>query len=93
MGINVERNLNAENTFTNAIGVNGAFNFSISGTFVGTITIQRSFDNGVIWLDMETYTTPYEDIGILPDEHITVRAGIKTGDYTSGTALVRISRQ
>lgn len=99
----VESTISAQNTFTPSIQMHGPFNFSVSGTFVGTVTIQRSFDifdsNGdnipdvsKTWHDMETYTVPYEDIGVLPNEALVVRAGIKTGDYSSGSAVVRISR-
>ncbi|MEE9458262.1 MAG: hypothetical protein V3V84_00700 [Candidatus Bathyarchaeia archaeon] len=99
----VESTISAQNTFTPSLETRGMFNFSVSGTFVGTITIQRSFDlvdsNGVwipdnskTWHDLETYTSPAEDIGIQPEEQLVVRAGIKTGDYTSGSATLRISR-
>ena len=36
--------LTAENTFTDWIYSTKEFNLSISGTFVGTITVQRAFD-------------------------------------------------
>ena len=99
----VESTITAQNTFSPSLEVKGPFNFSISGTFVATATIQRSFDlvdsNGdwipdgsKTWHDIETYTTPYEDIGVLPEENIVIRAGIKTGNYTSGSVKLRISR-
>lgn len=98
----VEGTISAQNTFTRSIQTRGVFNFSVSGTFVATVTIQRSFDifdeNGVqipdaskTWHDLETYTAPYQDIGIQPEETAVIRAGVKTGDYTSGSAVLRIS--
>lgn len=96
----VERSITAENQFTDPIETSGeVFNFSVSGTFVATVTIQRRFRTSVDpltwtdWFDMETYTTGYEDIGFMPrSEKVQVRAGVKTGGFTSGTVVVRISR-
>ena len=63
---------------------------SISGTFVATLTLQRSLDGAVTWGDDDiTYTAPHE-ISIPTTEGATYRIGIKTGDYTSGTASVRL---
>lgn len=84
--------LSAENTFTDWVQLFGPFNLSVSGTWVGTITIQRSFDNGVTWLDVKTYTSNAEDLGEEPELGVLFRAGFKPGEYTSGTAAVRISQ-
>lgn len=99
----VEATISAENTFTESFETKGDFNFSLSGTFVATVTIQRSFDlidsNGdwipdasKTWHDLENYTAPLQDVGNQPEEHLVVRVGIKTGNYTSGNAVVRLSR-
>ncbi len=99
----VKATLNSDNTYCVSIQTRGDFNFSLSGTFVATVTIQRSFDifdengqeipdNLKTWHDLETYSEPYQDIGLQPPETVMVRAGIKTGQYTSGSAIVRISR-
>ena len=88
----VEASLTAQNTYTPAISVFGAFNFSLSGTWAGTITIQRSFDNGVTWLDVAAYTANTQDRGLEPELNALYRAGFKTGAYTSGTAVVRLSQ-
>ena len=42
----VEKEITAENTFSDGLYTEGGFNFSISGTFVATVTVQRSFDQG-----------------------------------------------
>ena len=86
--------ISAQNTFTDWVALLGEFNLSISGTWVGTVTIQRSFDGGTTALDVNAYTTNIEDRGYEPrGEGGTVyRVGIKTGDYTSGTAKVRINQ-
>jgi hypothetical protein len=83
----------SDNDFSNTISVTGVgetrrFNFTISGTFVATVTIQRSFDDGSSWLDVVSYTTAQSSSYIdgLDNAVALYRIGVKTGDYTSGTA-------
>lgn len=85
--------LTAENTFTEATEFyfGASFNLSISGTWSGTITLQRSFDGGVTWLDVQDYTANAEDVVSSPEPGVLWRAGFKTGEYTSNTAVVRLS--
>jgi len=73
------------------VPIRGKFNLSISGTWTATIYIQRSFDGGSTALDVESFTSNVEKIGEEP-ETVLYRANCKTGDYTSGTAIVRISQ-
>lgn len=70
----------------------GTINISIEGTFIGLFTLQRSFDDGVTWFDVEQYNTAIEKC--IRNLHIGVkwRLGIKAGDYGSGTAYVRMSQ-
>lgn len=84
----VTASLSAENTFTSSIDLVGHFNLSISGTFVATVTVQRSFDN-TNWFDVDTFTSPIETYGFDPSQ-VYYRAGIKTGAYTSGTAVISL---
>lgn len=84
----VTASLSAQNTFTDSIDLVGHFNLSISGAFVATVTVQRSFDN-TNWFDVDTFTGPIETYGFDPSQ-VYYRAGIKTGDYTSGTAVISI---
>jgi hypothetical protein len=92
----VAASLTAQNTFTEPLQIRlDCFNFSLSGTFVATVTIQRRFYSAGAWgswFDVENYTAAAEDIGITPSEGVQYRAGIKTGNYTSGTAVIRISQ-
>jgi len=88
----VTKDVGAENTFSDGLYVVGDFNLSISGTFVGTVTVQRSFDQGSTWRDVDTFTAPIETAGSDPEPVVVYRAGIKTGEYTSGTASIRIGR-
>lgn len=88
----VEKDVTAQNTFSDGIYTEGGFNLSISGTFVATVTVQRSFDQGSTWRDVETFTAPIETYGIDPGPTVAYRAGVKTGEFTSGTVSIRIGR-
>jgi hypothetical protein len=94
----VDSDIGSENTFTNSIRVTGvgdtrAFTIVRTGTWAGTLTLQRSIDEGSTWTDINTYTNngtvSYNDE---LDNSITLyRIGFKTGDYTSGTAEVSLT--
>lgn len=88
----VEKDVTAQNTFSDGIYTEGGFNLSISGTFVATVTVQRSFDQGSTWRDVETFTAPIETYGTDPGPTVAYRAGVKTGEFTSGTVSIRIGR-
>ena len=88
----VEKAVTAENTFSDGLYTEGAFNLSLSGTFVATVTVQRSFDQGSTWRDVDTFTAPIETYGNDPEPVVVYRAGVKTGDFTSGTVNIRIGR-
>lgn len=87
----VEASAGAQNTFTDAVSLHGHYNVSVSGTFTATVTLQRSFD-GSTWLDVKTYTSGAQEVGLEPEYGVVYRIGIKTGAYTSGTAVLRLSR-
>ena len=84
--------LTAQNTFTTPVYLLGDFNFSLSGTWVATVFIQRSFDGGSTWVDVASYTANIQDTGFEPEVGALYRAGPKTGGYTSGTIVVRLSQ-
>lgn len=67
----------------------GYMNISISGTFTGTIELQRSYDRGITWHAVDSFTAPEESS--LTDLEIGVRyrLGCPTA-WTSGTALCRL---
>jgi len=88
----VTKDVTAENTFSDGLYVVGDFNLSISGTFVATVTVQRSFDQGGTWRDVDTFTAPIETAGSDPEPVVVYRAGVKTGEFTSGTVSIRIGR-
>ena len=85
----VTKEITAQNTFSDRISVKGNFSISIAGTFVATVTVQRSFDAGSSWADVDTFTAPIETIGFDPIG-VNYRIGVKTGDFTSGTVTVTI---
>ena len=88
----VTRSIAAENLYTDSVQVVGYFNLSISGTWVATVTVQRSFDQSATWHDVDTWTTNAEEYGLEPEGGIHYRVGIKTGEFTSGTCVVRLSQ-
>ena len=91
MALLTSASLSAQNTFTDTVTHEGYFNLSITGTFAATVTVQRSF-NGSDWHDVDSFTGPAEEVGFEP-ESIYYRAGIKTGDYTSGTVNIRLGHE
>ena len=85
----VTATVTAEDEWTDSIKLSGAFDLSIAGTFVGTVTVQRSYDNST-WRDVDTFTSPSEETGF-QGEIAWYRAGVKTGDFTSGTITVSLA--
>ena len=79
----------AQNTWSDSIKIVGSFNLSISGTFAGTVTVQRSED-GTTWRNTDTWTAPAEEVGYDPILNY-YRVGIATGEYTSGTAVASLN--
>ena len=82
--------LTLQNTFTTPQKCFGLFNISISGTWGGTLTLQRSFD-ATTYLDVKTYTTNAEERGLEPEQDVYYRLGFKTGSSPTGTAVLRVS--
>ena len=81
--------LAASDSWTPVALIHGYYNFSVYGTFGGTITLQRSYDKGTTWLDVDTTSVPVEAVLYGP-ETLMYRAGFKAGAYSSGTAHVRV---
>jgi len=90
----VEQDITGEDQWSDNIRVIGTgtqryFDIVRAGTWVGTVTLQRSVDEPGSWVDVATYTTNgtvtnYNDG--LSNQIVYYRIGIKAGDYTSGTA-------
>lgn len=86
------RSVTADNQFTDPAELVSYFNISISGIWEGTVTAQRSFDSGSTWLDVASWIENTEEYGFEPEAGIQYRVGMKTGGFTSGTAVVRLSQ-
>ena len=91
--------LTAENTFTEPIPILGEFNFSITGSWSGSITLMRSYDRGATWEDIRAFTENFSGWDKEPMPHSLpssnmpwYRAGFKTGDFGSGSATVRLGQ-
>lgn len=98
-GQTVTATLTGEDEFTDdnsmriiGVGDSRKFDLDITGTWVATVTLQRSITVPGDWTDVTSYTTNQDivfDDG-LDNQIIYYRIGIKTGDYTSGTATVTL---
>lgn len=91
--------ISAQNTFTIPVAISGDFNVSISGTWVGSVTLQRSFDSGDTWLDVRSWSANLEGHDTEPTDKgrgkyptVKYRLGFKAGEYTSGTAVCRVGQ-
>jgi len=92
--------ITAQNTFSEALPLQSGekCSISISGTFSATVSLQRRFDGADgSWNDVATpegdagWTVPVEST-YEADENCEVRLGVKTSNYTSGTANVRLGK-
>lgn len=92
--MSVSASITAQNTFCEdaEFDYRRTFNLSVSGTWVGTVTLQRSFDGGSTWLDVASWTANVETTVETPESGVLWRLGIKSGNFTSGTAVVRLSQ-
>lgn len=64
------------------------YNVSIWGTFVATVKLQRSFDDGVTWLTCKTTTVPFEGFGVETEAQIQYRYEVT--NWVSGTINYRL---
>ena len=85
----VTKTISAQNTFSDALSLRGDFSLSISGLSDSTVTVQRSFDAGSTWADVDTFTSSYEGNGY-DAVGAQYRAGIKSGAYGSDTVVVSL---
>lgn len=87
-----DKSISAQDTFTDPIEVSeGLVSVSLSGTFSATVTLQRQFEGLSTWVDVKTYTAIDEENLECP-EPMSVRIGIKTGNYTSGTVVLHLGQ-
>lgn len=85
--------LTAENTWTAPIQLLGDFALSISGAaWNAIVTLQWSFDSGATWEDVARYVSNTATRGTADAVGVLYRAGIKTGEHTSGSVTVRLAQ-
>lgn len=95
----VQSTLSSAPAFTDSIRVVGVsansgrtFTVTITGTWVGTLTLQRSIGTEGSWVDVGTYssntTVNYSDT--YDNTTVYYRIGFKSGDYTSDSAVVSL---
>ena len=90
----VTRTITSSNQFTDPVKLSGYFNVSISGSWTGTVTVQRSFDLGSTWLDVASFTENTEEYGLEP-EHTNVvlyRVGAKADEFNGASCVLRLSQ-
>lgn len=94
----VTSSLTGADQFTDPIRVAGIdnqrkFQITITGVWVGTVTLQYSVSAPGSWVDVKTWTgntsETYDDT--LDNQIIYYRIGIKAAEYTSGTAVATLS--
>jgi len=91
--MNVTKSITAEDVFSDSLNVlKEDFNFSLSGTWVATVYVQRSFDAGATWVDVESFTANGEYTGYEPQQNVRYRFGVKEGGFTSGTVVGRMGK-
>jgi len=67
-----------------------SLNVSIAGTFTATVTLQRSFDSGVTWVDYDSWTAAAEEMTTIDPVSLPYRLGVKHGGYTTGTVVCKL---
>ena len=91
-----EATLTAENTFTPEVSLLDIFNISITGTWDGTLHLQRKKPGESSFLDVEDWlssdTTEIQEVGTEIESGVVYKLGFKTGNFNSGSAVVRLSQ-
>jgi hypothetical protein len=92
----VEHSFTATGQSATMVG-RGAINFTLSGTFVATVAIERSFDGGTTWhpvftpdgLIARSFTAPVSTWTWEGEAGVLYRLNCTA--FTSGTAVARLS--
>jgi len=81
-------------SFTDATAFAGRFNVSVSGdSWIATVHLQRSFEDGTTWVDVDSFSSNIEAVVDEPQRGgLLYRIGIKDGNYTSGTVVLRLTK-
>lgn len=75
------------------VGTGRGFRIIVAPPGATVITLQRSFDDGVTWVDALEFTASYDDTyeDGLANQTVWYRIGCDTGDYVAGTIIITIS--
>ena len=84
--------ITAENQWTPNVNLRGHGAVSVSGTFVATVRLQRSFDGGATWGTVGTAVGPAEGSIYDPAADAVYRCGVATGEFTSGSITIRLNK-
>ena len=96
---NVSGSLGSANAVSKSFypNANLGMNVSVWGTFVGTVQMQRSFDNGATWLPLtsggaatKSFTAPASEMWTEVEQGVAYR--LQCTAYTSGTINYRLSQ-
>ena len=74
---------------SNAFTSRGGFSMSLSGFGSATVVLERSFDEGSTWLNVESFTTDAERRVDEPNSDVFYR--FECTVYSSGTIAYRLS--
>lgn len=90
----VSASIAAQNTFTDWLQGPGRADLSVSGTFSATVFLQRKLrgEAAASAVDVESYTAATEKVIEDASGQYDYRLGVKTGGYTSGTAVCKLVR-
>lgn len=83
--------LTAVSTGTTALSIFGSFSIGLRGTWVGTVELQRSTDDGGNWYTVQSFTSNTEAQGYEPEQGVPVQYRLQCTAYTSGTILARLA--
>lgn len=91
--------VDAENEFTEGLTLKAGevASISISGTFVADVELQRQLPGQTSWNTVQrpdgtsVFDAPHEG-SYTADERCSIRLGVPTGSYTSGTAVCRVGK-
>lgn len=92
--------LASDDTFTDTVKVHGVavngqrdIDLNFSGVWSGTISLQVSYDDGLTWAALATFTGNGSSVQTITGDNADalVRLGFVGSDWTSGTATARIT--
>lgn len=100
IGQNISASISGADQWSESIKVTGVgesrrFSFVISGVWSGTVRVQSSVGDTSSWADIATLSWTGNTSGShadgLDNQIVYYRIGIKSGEYTSGTATITIA--